>query len=269
MRELPHYYSSLRPFREYFEQGTPILTYHHVGPRPHGVRLKGLYVSSALFSKQIAELRDEGFATKPYGQPGLHHASPATEEARTRLSALQSGSRASGKTVFLTFDDGFVDVLQHAMAAMRQHGFTGIQFLVADLLGKTSEWQTPSGEIPGQLMDKSQVREWLSAGNQIGSHTLTHPRLSQMPSERANEEITASKKKLEDAFGVPVHHFCYPYGDWNDEVKELVRAAGYKTACTTRFGVNASGTDPFMLNRITARYQSRNWKNFWGMLAGA
>jgi len=40
-----------------FEQGNPILTYHKVGPRPMRVRLKGLYLSAALFRQQLAELK--------------------------------------------------------------------------------------------------------------------------------------------------------------------------------------------------------------------
>src|SRR5258706_9633997 len=58
---LPHYYSSLRPFRESFRTGQPVLTYHHVGRRTRGSRLKGLYVSGKLFTRQMAELQTAGF----------------------------------------------------------------------------------------------------------------------------------------------------------------------------------------------------------------
>ena len=53
----PRYYSSLGPFRKLFATGDALLTYHHVGPRPRGVRLKGLYVSPKLFAQQMAELK--------------------------------------------------------------------------------------------------------------------------------------------------------------------------------------------------------------------
>ncbi|NDD57364.1 MAG: polysaccharide deacetylase family protein, partial [Verrucomicrobia bacterium] len=64
-------------------------------------------------------------------------------------------------------------------------------------------------------------------------------------------------KKLEDRFGLPIEHFAYPFGDYDDAVADLVREAGFKTACTMDRGVNARGTDPFRLRRWTARYATR------------
>ena len=136
-------------------------------------------------------------------------------------------------------------------------------FLVAGRLGGRNEWEIAEGEAQAALMDDAQVRDWLAAGHEIGSHTLTHPRLTRLPVSEAREEITASRKKLEDQFGVPIEHFCYPYGDWNDAVRELVMAAGYKTACTTDPGVNTPEDSLFALKRFTARYPSRNLKAFW------
>jgi peptidoglycan/xylan/chitin deacetylase (PgdA/CDA1 family) len=235
------YYSSLGPFRELFATGHAVLTYHHVGPRARGVRLKGLYVSSKLFAQQISELKGEGYQTDAFGMVRSGYGKP--------------------KRVFLTFDDGFADVFENALPVLHQHGFRSIQFLVADLLGKTSEWQAISGELPGVLMDKAQIKDWLASGQEIGSHTLTHPCLTQISPSQARDEISGSKKKLEDAFGRTVEHFCYPYGDWNPTVRDIVAEVGYKSACITKFGVNTAGADPHALKRITVRYPSRKLKN--------
>ena len=243
--ELPAYYSELRPFRRLFAEGNPVLTYHKLGPRPAKVRLKGLYLSERLLGRQLHELRAAGFASG--------------------LLEKCAGPHAGGKVV-ITFDDGYVNVLRHGVEPLAANGFTAVQFLVADLLGKHNEWDVPAGEIPEPMMDASQVREWLAAGHDIGSHTLTHPYLTQLPRARAQEEITASRKKLEDLFSRPIRHFCYPYGDWNETVRDLVRAAGYQTACTTNPGVNTASHSPFELKRFTARYPSRNLKAMWGRL---
>ena len=123
-----------------------------------------------------------------------------------------------------------------------------------------------AGEVHERLMDPSQVREWLAAGNDIGSHTCTHPYLTRIPQEQAREEIRASKQKLEDLFGREVRHFCYPYGDFSPAIAELVGEAGYATACTTRSGMNTPATPRFELHRITVRYRSRSLrglKSWW------
>ena len=245
-RPLPHYYSQLAPFRSLFLSGNPILTYHHVGPRARGARLKGLYVSAKLFAAQMTELAKAGFVTASLDE----------------LGAKKTGTAR----LFVTFDDGFTDVLEHALPVLKQHRFTSIQFLVSDLLGKTNQWQEAVGDVLEPLMNESQIREWLAAGQGIGSHTRTHPHLTQISTAAAREEITGSKKALEDRFGISIRHFCYPYGDWNASVRELVQEAGYQTACTTKTALNAADTPAFELSRFTARYPSRNLKAFWSRL---
>jgi peptidoglycan/xylan/chitin deacetylase (PgdA/CDA1 family) len=245
--EFSAYYSRLAPFRSIFEQGSPILTYHKLGPRPGRARLKGLYMSRALFTRQLVELREAGFTS----------------------GSLASANAKAEKQLIITFDDGYVNVLRHALEPLLRTKFTAIQFLPANLLGKCNEWDVSLGEAPEPIMDSGQVREWIAAGHQIGSHSLTHPYLTRIPPGEAYEEITASRKKLEDLFGMRIEHFCYPYGDWNHTVRDLVKAAGYLTACTTEPGMNTPSDSPFSLKRFTARYPSRSLKTIWSLLREA
>jgi peptidoglycan/xylan/chitin deacetylase (PgdA/CDA1 family) len=241
-REMPAYYSELAPFREVFESGHPVLTYHKLGPRPARVRLKGMYLGELLFRRQLEELRSAGY------------------ESGTLEACV--GPRA-GRRIAITFDDGYVNVLRHGLAALEATGFKAIQFLVADLLGECNRWDVAVGEAPEPMMDVAQVRDWLAAGHEIGSHTRTHPFLTRLPPAQAREEIVSSRKKLEDCFGRPVNHFCYPYGDWNEAVRDCVAEAGYQTACTTDAGINGPGASPLELKRFTARYPSMNLKAIW------
>lgn len=234
------YYHSLGPFRDLFSSGLPVLTYHKLGPRPRGVRIKGLYVGARLFARQLAELRAAGFTTPPPEDP-----IPLRPELKDRI--------------LLTFDDGYANALRHGLAPLAENRFHAIQFLVADGIGKTNQWDHLAGEASEPLMDAGQVREWLAAGHEIGSHTLSHAALTRVPAAKAREEISGSKKKLEDLFGRPIRYFCYPYGDWNDAVRDMVMEAGYSAAFTTAAGVNMPSDSPFALKRFTARYPS------WGI----
>jgi peptidoglycan/xylan/chitin deacetylase (PgdA/CDA1 family) len=182
-------------------------------------------------------------------------------------TAMPDGIRESeGNSRFqmlLTFDDGFENVLGHGLEPMRESGFRAIQFLVPGLFGRTNEWETAAGEAPQKLMDAVGVREWLAAGHEIGAHTMTHPNLKRIPREQAREEIAASKKSLEDQFGIPIRHFCYPYGAENESVRDLVAEAGFETACTTRVGLNTKDTPALELRRLTARPVSVRFKDLW------
>jgi peptidoglycan/xylan/chitin deacetylase (PgdA/CDA1 family) len=220
-----------------------------LGPRPFRARLKGLYLGSMLFARQLRELNNAGFRTAP-----LERAILFPDNRRGWIG--------------ITFDDGFSSVHRHGLAPLAQNGFHAVQFLVAGLIGKTNEWDLAEGEVREPLMNESQIRDWLAAGHSIGSHTLTHPYLTRIAQASAREQISSSKKRLEDRFGVPVIHFCYPYGDWNEPVRDCVSEAGYYTACTTDIGVNTTNNSPFALKRITARYPTRNLKCMVSRLAG-
>ncbi|MDE2235130.1 MAG: polysaccharide deacetylase family protein [Gammaproteobacteria bacterium] len=243
------YYHSLNPFRESFRKGLPVLTYHKLGPRPRGVRIKGLYVGTDLFAQQLSELHAAGFST-------------------TTLAEVMSAGDAQ-KHIVLTFDDGYVSALQYGLRPLADNQYRAMQFLVAGCLGKTNLWDRDAGEIQEPLMDAGLVREWLAAGHDIGSHSLTHPHLTRIGRRQAREEIHASKRILEDLFGRAIDYFCYPYGDWNEEISELVKGAGYRAAFTTTAGINTPGQSPFALKRLTARYPSRSLKAVWSRMRTA
>jgi len=238
--QLPSTYAALAPFRDYFRGGLPVLMYHKLGPRPPGVRLKGLYVGEKLFARQLAELRQAGYDACDF-------------------DALAAGAPAPNLRVGISFDDGYVNVLRYGLEPLAQHGFQALQYIVADNIGGGNDWDLPAGEAYEPLMDRAQIGEWLAAGHLIGSHTRSHARLPELSPQQAREEIFSSKKKLEDLFGLPILHFCYPYGLWDARVRDLVIEAGYRTATTTQFGLNDVATSPFELRRIMARYPS------WGL----
>ena len=222
--------------------------YHKLGALPNGVKLKTLYVDDGLFAWQLRDLKRGGIAPESL--------------AGWRTFASPAPARA-----VLTFDDGSRTVFRHALQHLASNRFKAIQFIVADAIGGTNHWDIRDNqEAPDPLMDAVEIREWLAAGHEIGAHTLTHPHLTKISENKAKEEISASKKKLEDQFGLPIRHFCYPYGKWNRRIRDLTEQAGYETAVTLDFGVNSSVDDPFALQRIGAKHPSRNFRNIVGLL---
>jgi peptidoglycan/xylan/chitin deacetylase (PgdA/CDA1 family) len=163
------------------------------------------------------------------------------------LKALPPGET---KKAVITFDDGFSSVLDHGLDVLARRGFRAIQFLVAGFIGGRNEWDISKGDVAESLMDEGQARAWLAAGHEIGSHSNTHQNLRHLDPRQAREEISGSKKALEDRFGAPVKHFCYPFGSWNESVRDLVGEAGYHTACSLVFGVNTGTTPRLELRRI-------------------
>ena len=216
--------------RKFFGKGLPVFTYHSIGDAPKGARDPFLYVSKARFDEQLAKLAEGGFT------------SGSLEELPAEGNP--------GKKVVITFDDGYRNVLKNGLEALTRSRFSAMQYLVAGMIGTRNEWDVKHGDVPEALMDAGEIREWLAAGQMIGSHSLTHRNLTKLSEAETREQILGSKKKLEDAFGVAVKHFAYPGGKWTPQVRDLVKEAGYLTACTTEFGVNTAQTPKFELKRI-------------------
>jgi peptidoglycan/xylan/chitin deacetylase (PgdA/CDA1 family) len=212
-----------------------ILLYHKLGRPPRGAKVAGQYVSAGLFRRQLCYLRHHGY------------------ESISLLDLVKPGTLVPPKAVAITFDDGHLSVYEHAFPALAEYGFQATVFLVAGALGG-SDFERESGrDVEGPLLGLSELREMQSAGIQSGSHTLTHPHLTALPPVRAQQEITESRARIEDALGASCVSFAYPYGDWNERVRELVQEAGYEAACTTVRAAARRGGDPLALPRINIR----------------
>lgn len=92
-------------------------------------------------------------------------------------------------------------------------------------------------------LSANQVREFLSVGGTIGSHTVFHPILPRCDNEVGELECIESKAILERMFNVPVHHFALPNGDYDERTLGWLRKAGYKSCRTIQSGFVDSQTD--------------------------
>ena len=96
-----------------------------------------------------------------------------------------------------------------------------------------------------------ELKEMVDDGQEIGNHTVNHPRLTTLSEKALFEEIHASKKVLEEGLNIKVLSISPPYGDFNDETINLIKKTGHHCSLTTDSGINISpGVDPFRLKRM-------------------
>lgn len=112
--------------------------------------------------------------------------------------------------------------------------------------------QLPPAEF--QALTWDELIEMEEQGVQVGSHTVSHPMLTQVDNERVRRELRDSKVRLEKVLNHEVPVFCYPNGANNDQVAEEVKLAGYDFAVTATHGFNDSKPDLFRLSRISAEH---------------
>jgi peptidoglycan/xylan/chitin deacetylase (PgdA/CDA1 family) len=92
-------------------------------------------------------------------------------------------------------------------------------------------------ELPQQQRLGSRDLLALSQDFEIGGHTLSHLRLTNLSDEVAAREISEGKDSLEQIIGVPLRSFCYPGGEYGSQHPAMVRDAGFGLARTVRRGV--------------------------------
>ena len=144
----------------------------------------------------------------------------------------------AGKTtglVGMTFDDGYEDFLNSAVPTLTKFGFTATVFVVAGMLGSENTWEHGSGPRPQlKLLGADGLREVTERGMEIGSHSVTHQRLSGLDSEVLTNEVGDSRQMLSEIVDASVEGFSYPYGDLDGPAVRAARKAGYVYAVATK-----------------------------------
>lgn len=102
-----------------------------------------------------------------------------------------------------------------------------------------------------QLLDWTMIREMAAGGITFGAHSDRHLILTLESEAAAEGEIRRSKRVLEEQLQVPIQHFAYPNGYYNDVVRQMVERAGFVSATTTERAMAKRGADPFTLGRIS------------------
>jgi len=114
--------------------------------------------------------------------------------------------------VTLSFDDGYTSDHSIVMPVFEELGLRGTFFVISDNIGKS------------RFMTEEQVID-VSRFNEIGSHTKTHPVLTELTDEEIRIELSESKLAIQDVIGKEVTTLCYPYGNNNQRITNLV--SGY------------------------------------------
>jgi peptidoglycan/xylan/chitin deacetylase (PgdA/CDA1 family) len=286
-----------------------ILLYHRIAHDPIDSQL--LAVSPENFEEHLRIL------TNSYRVISLHE---LFQEIRNGL--------LSPETLALTFDDGYLDNLTHALPLLEKQKLPATIFVTSGMLGSVQEFWWDSLEkifwgnnfLPGELsinyrndtktwsIDSNKARlkafeelceilkgepteriqqqieklfEWAGISNavrdshkvlsvmqlktlasssviDIGSHSVSHSRLSLLPINQQRKEIIESKQKLESIINKPVRFFSYPFGtqiDFTHATAKIVAEAGYEAGIAN---IQANVYRPANIYSIPRRLV-RNW----------
>lgn len=212
----------------------PILMYHSLDDSDSVISVR-----PTDFRRHIQLLRDRGFV-------GI--------SLIDLLDGWDGRQALPEKPVVLTFDDAFASLLDHAVPALREVGFSATIFAVAGYCGKSNDWPSQPPGVPRMsLMTMAQLRSIADAGIEIGAHTMTHPRLDGISEADVRREIIESQAALQQELGRSVRTFAYPYGAWSNAAKQVAGEC-FAGSCSVEMGMARKSVDRQLLPRLDAYY---------------
>jgi biofilm PGA synthesis lipoprotein PgaB len=182
-----------------------VLIYHHVS----NTTPKSTSISPEDFEAHLNYLESNQFKVVPL----------------TDLTdAIRKNQPLPDKTVAITFDDSYRDVYESAYPILKKRGWPFTFFVNTDLVGKGKSFVT-----------WDQLREMSKNRVTIANHSTAHKHMVRKePGEsledwkkRVETEIIFAQEKIEKEIGSAPKIFAYPYGEYNQELKEVLRKLGY------------------------------------------
>jgi peptidoglycan/xylan/chitin deacetylase (PgdA/CDA1 family) len=215
----------------------PILAYHAVAPEWFEPLNN---VQPEHFDDQMAYLRKQGYKVLSLSD---------------FIDVQRSGREHDRKSVVVTFDDGYENNYTAAYPVLKKYNIPAVIFVeVGHLEG--------AGYLTWQ-----QAKEMNTNGIDIESHTLAGAYLPRLTHEQVVIQITESKRVLEDKLGHRIRFFAYPIGGFSEDIKQIVREAGYEAAVTTNRGYARVPRDLYELKRIRIK-DSDGAFQLWFKLSG-
>jgi peptidoglycan/xylan/chitin deacetylase (PgdA/CDA1 family) len=207
-----------------------VLCYHRFEDKPKD----SLAIKPADFEAQLQALKDSGIAVIPMAD----------------FLAWRRGEKGiPEKAAIITIDDGYLSGYNVAWPILKKFGYPFTMFLYTDYV----KGGPKSG---GQSISWDQLAEMRDAGVDIEGHTVSHSSLNARKGKNDEQylawlknEIVGSKELLEKKLGIQVKAFAYPYGLYNQTVREVVKQGGYEAAFTVWGRRIAYEADPMILGR--------------------
>jgi peptidoglycan/xylan/chitin deacetylase (PgdA/CDA1 family) len=158
--------------------------------------------------------------------------------------------------VAVTLDDGNLGNYTNAFSILKEYKIPATIFVISGYIGKPD------------FLNAAQIKEMSDAGLDIESHTVTHPHMEGLAKDELRRQILESKKTIEAVTGKTIYTFCFPFGEFNNDARDILREAGYKAAFVTMPRDNSIYLDLYRMKRIKIAPGPFNYLDFRIKISG-
>ena len=230
-----------------------VLAYHAIADLQGAPVINSYAVPADVFRRQLDGLKRFGFRF-------LH-----PDEFSHFIKEHRGVPRRS---VLLTFDDCYQDLLDVVLPILEQRRIPAIAFAISGQLGGTNAWDEARGAPRLQLLDAEGLQTLAQRGVEIGAHSRTHCLLPTSTTDELDTEVEGSVDDLEKIGLKRPRFFAYPYGEADRRVRQAARKANVQAAFTVKPGVVGFDSDCWELPRIEILKEDIGWKFLWKVAMG-
>ena len=169
------------------------------------------------------------------------------------IQILRHGRKPPQGAVWLSFDDGFKELLENVVPLSYSRKIPITIFVPSGIVAGRGlfPWLQHLNQDARQSITRADVTRISSfPGVSIGSHTVRHSLTTNLSEEETRLELADSKRDLESWSGRAVTSFAYPEGRISGREGRLLQECGYEMAATTEATLVTPDTDPFLVPRF-------------------
>lgn len=144
-------------------------------------------------------------------------------------------TESSSDAVAITFDDAFECLRENALPVVQQLSIPVAIFVVTGSVGNRPEWLAGTGhpDIDLDTMSAEALRQVAGGpGCIIGSHSISHRRLGDLPINEIESELENSRSLLRCLLDTPCEYLALPHGSYRQDVIDVALRKGYRRVLT-------------------------------------
>jgi len=184
----------------------PVFNYHHIRPMPPEtapINDRAFTVSPEGFEAHLKYFKENGYQTVLIDD---------------LINYFDTGKPLPTKAVAITFDDGRYGQYKWAYFLLKKYEMKATFFITTGWVGSND------------FLTWEEIKEMSDNGMAIGSHSISHPHLSDQNDIDLKHELEDGKKIIEEKIGKPIKYLAYPGGDYSTRVIEFAKTAGFEAA---------------------------------------
>lgn len=160
----------------------------------------------------------------------------------SKAIAYLKSSEPARKVAVLTIDDGYKSFYQNGLPLLKKYGMEATLFINSESVGGSD------------YMNWEQLRDVSKSGIEIGNHTHAHTFFMNLPAEKRydqfRDELRTCQQLIRENLGLTPTVFSYPYGEYDEKMKDIVKSEGFIGAGAQNSGVMSNESDLFLCPRF-------------------